>query len=164
MTSHRRRHDVILAPNAHWARWQGTPPFFPTIFCERKHILWLPVCFSVQHCPFKMESNGVNSLLSECAVFSSWPVHPPPRTPPIEEGSKTETNTAAYVVCPLGRQFLWKEEKGWMDGWLAILRPFQQYFSHISTVGGWKWKTVCNGTPFTNEKILAWREARTWDR
>ena len=25
---------------------------------------------------------------------------------------------------------------GWMDGWLAILRPFQQYFSYIKTMGG----------------------------
>ena len=22
----------------------------------------------------------------------------------------------------------------WIDGWLAILRPFQQYFSHIRTM------------------------------
>ena len=25
----------------------------------------------------------------------------------------------------------------WMDVWLAILRPFQQYFSHFRTMGGW---------------------------
>ena len=35
------------------------------------------------------------------------------------------------------------------DGWLAILCPFQQYFSHIRWIGGWSWKTMCNGTPFT---------------
>ena len=33
----------------------------------------------------------------------------------------------------------------WMDG--AILRPFQQYFSHIRTMGGWWWKAMCNGNP-----------------
>ena len=27
-------------------------------------------------------------------------------------------------------------EISWMDGCLAILRPFQQYFSHIRTIGG----------------------------
>ena len=42
---------------------------------------------------------------------------------------------------------------GWMDGWLATLLPFQQYFSHIRTMGGWKWKDVCIGTPYTVEKI-----------
>ena len=25
----------------------------------------------------------------------------------------------------------------WMDGWHAILRPFQQHFSHIRTMEGW---------------------------
>ena len=41
----------------------------------------------------------------------------------------------------------------WMDGWLAILRPFQQYFSHIRQMRGWSWKVVCNGIPFMIEKI-----------
>ena len=41
----------------------------------------------------------------------------------------------------------------WVDGWLAILHPFQQYFSYIRTMGGWYWKAVCNGTPFVVEKI-----------
>ena len=27
-------------------------------------------------------------------------------------------------------------DDGWMDGCLAILRPFQQYFSHIRTMRG----------------------------
>ena len=40
-----------------------------------------------------------------------------------------------------------------MDGWLAILRPFQQDFSHVRTMGGWQWKAVCSGTPLTFEKI-----------
>ena len=42
-----------------------------------------------------------------------------------------------------------------MDGWLAILRPFEQYFSHIRMIGGWLWKAECSGTRFTIEKILA---------
>ena len=29
------------------------------------------------------------------------------------------------------------QDYGWMDGWLAILRPFQQYVSHIRTMGRW---------------------------
>ena len=40
-----------------------------------------------------------------------------------------------------------------MEWWLAILRPFQQYFSHIRTIDGCKWKAVCNWTPFTVEKF-----------
>ena len=24
----------------------------------------------------------------------------------------------------------------WMDGWIAILRPFRQYFNHMRTMGG----------------------------
>ena len=27
------------------------------------------------------------------------------------------------------------------------------YLSHIRTMGGWQWKAVCTGTPFTVEKI-----------
>ena len=41
----------------------------------------------------------------------------------------------------------------WMDEWLAILRPFQQYFSHIRTMGRWLWTAMCNWSPFTVEKI-----------
>ena len=29
-----------------------------------------------------------------------------------------------------------------MDGWVKVLRPFQQYFSHFETMEGWAWK-VC---------------------
>ena len=53
---------------------------------------------------------------------------------------------------------------GWMAGWLAILRPFQQYFSHIRTMGRWLWKATWNGTPFTIEKISVVVGARTRDR
>ena len=35
----------------------------------------------------------------------------------------------------------------------VILRPFQQYFSHIETMGGCYWKAVCSGTPFRVQKI-----------
>ena len=43
-----------------------------------------------------------------------------------------------------------------MDGWLAILRPFQQCFTHIRMMGGWLWKAVCNGTLSMVEKISPW--------
>ena len=42
---------------------------------------------------------------------------------------------------------------GWMDELLEILRPFQQYFSHIRTMSGWLWKAVCKGTLLTIRKI-----------
>ena len=36
------------------------------------------------------------------------------------------------ALCPSTRNM-----DGWIDGRLAILCPFQQYFSHIRTMGGW---------------------------
>ena len=44
---------------------------------------------------------------------------------------------------------------GWMDGWIGVLRPFQQYFSHIRTMEGWTWKALCNEAPFRFGKNLA---------
>ena len=41
---------------------------------------------------------------------------------------------------------------------------FQQYFSHIRTMGGCKGKVVGNGTAFTTEKIAASGDARAGDR
>ena len=35
---------------------------------------------------------------------------------------------------------------GWMDEF-GVLRPFQQYFSHIGTVEGQTWKAMCNEVP-----------------
>ena len=41
-----------------------------------------------------------------------------------------------------------------MDGWLTILRPFSQYFSHMKTMGEWQWTTMCrNRSPFMVKKI-----------
>ena len=44
-----------------------------------------------------------------------------------------------------------------------VLRPFQQYFSHIRTMGGRQWKTVSNGTPFIIEKSSTSGRIRTRD-
>ena len=39
------------------------------------------------------------------------------------------------------------------DGWIAILHPFQQYFSHIRMIRRLQWTALCIGTPFMIEKI-----------
>ena len=52
---------------------------------------------------------------------------------------------------------------GWMKGWLAILHPFQQYFSHIRTMGDDN-ESVCNGYPVYSREDFALRGSRTRDR
>ena len=54
---------------------------------------------------------------------------------------------ATLLQAPTSRQYKVQ------DGWLAILRPFQQCFSHIRTMGGWYAKAMSNGAPFTVKKI-----------
>ena len=43
----------------------------------------------------------------------------------------------------------------WMDGWVKVLHPFQQYFNHFEMMEGWTWKAVCNEVPFRFGKNIA---------
>ena len=56
-----------------------------------------------------------------------------------------------HIVC---------NDLGWMDE-LGVLRPFQQYFSHIGTMEGWTWKALCNEAPFRFWKNVASSGMRT---
>ena len=67
------------------------------------------------------------------------------------KGSKIARHLSVIVRKPIS---IHMQTDGWIDGWLAILRPFQKYFCHIKTIGGWWCKAVCNGTPFKAEKNL----------
>ena len=53
--------------------------------------------------------------------------------------------------------------KNMMAGWLAILRPYQQYSSQIGTIVRWYWNDVCNRTPYTTGRFRppARTEAKT---
>ena len=42
---------------------------------------------------------------------------------------------------------LLSKQMGWMDGWYAILRPFQQCFSHIRTMGADDDERICSMKP-----------------
>ena len=50
-----------------------------------------------------------------------------------------------------------------MDGLVAVLRPLQQYFSHIRTMEGLACKALCNEAPFRFEKNFASSRIRTRD-
>ena len=51
-----------------------------------------------------------------------------------------------------------------MDGWVRVLHPFQQYFSHFEAMEGWTWKALCNEAPFRFGKNLASSGIRTHGR
>ena len=78
--------------------------------------------------------------------------------PPLIRSSTYTVGVIIYVLQRnkqnTGRPELSLSPLTWMDGWFAILCPFQQYFSHIRMMGGWWWKTVSHGSPFRAEKIL----------
>ena len=60
---------------------------------------------------------------------------------------------------------LWKKMRSqiwWMDEF-GILRPFQQYFSHIGTMDGRTWKALCNEVPSMFGKNLSSSGIRTRD-
>ena len=69
---------------------------------------------------------------------------------------------------------LWKKCVAKSDRWqneFGVLRPFQQYFSHIGTMEGRTWKALCNKVPssFGENLSSSWirtRESviRSWDR
>ena len=40
-----------------------------------------------------------------------------------------------------------------LDG--KVLRPFQQYFSHIGTMEKWTWKALCSEAPFRFGKNIS---------
>ena len=48
-----------------------------------------------------------------------------------------------------------------MDGWVRVLRFFQQYFRHFGRMEGWTWKDMCNEAPFRIGKNLACCGIRT---
>ena len=55
----------------------------------------------------------------------------------IEKGGKFKEGRDCTVPLTSSVTCLNKIElNGSMDGWFAILRPFQQYFSHIRAMGG----------------------------
>ena len=49
------------------------------------------------------------------------------------------------------------------DGWIRVLRLFQQYLSHFKTMEAWTWNALCNETPFMFRKNLASSGIRTRD-
>ena len=55
-------------------------------------------------------------------------------------------------------QVFWKT-----DGWVMVLHPFQQYFSHFDMMEGWTWKALCNEALFRFGKNLASSRIRTRD-
>ena len=70
-------------------------------------------------------------------------------------------------ICTLEKM---RSQIWWMDEF-GILRPFQQYFSHIGTMEGRTWKALCNEVPSMFGKNLSSSGIRTrdpvirsWDR
>ena len=72
----------------------------------------------------------------------------------LESNFKSDTQLTAL----LGPALLFS-----MEGWVTVLHPFQQYFSHIRMMEGWTWRALCNETPFRFAKNLASSKIRTWD-
>ena len=58
------------------------------------------------------------------------------------------------ILVPVGLKSEYSQVQG-MDGWIGVLRAFQQYFSHIRTMEGWTWKAMHNEVPFRFGKNLA---------
>ena len=79
--------------------------------------------------------------------------------------SRSFQTSALYLHFGKMRSQIW-----WMDEF-GILRPFQQYFSHIGTMDGRTWKALCNEVPSMFGKNLSSSGIRTrdpvirsWDR
>ena len=56
-------------------------------------------------------------------------------------------------------------QRGRMDGWVRVLRLFQQYFSHFEMMEGWTWKALFIEVPFRFGRILplaGFEQATPW--